>query len=318
MEIRHRSRAALSHRSPKITVVVVGLFGLLLVAFLMASSQSESEAGAGPADTIASNRSSIGSRNNSNKSGRHSSPSFLSNSPIPVFYPEPEHSTSTFRKLQQELATAASAGWIEAIPLPVASTQVPPEILSTCGPEASQRYGAFLDLPHAQPHLALEILKYCALLHHGSGLYLDSSSSLMDTLDHLILELAGSTSTSASINLAVLNDPFVPSSIHSAILYFNPKYANSNRKLAQTMLDIFTKENNSMEELISNPTLLPRALYRSIAADAQVPNLTPGPNGNQWYLFQHSCTIQPLGGRHVTAPVSDYALQSYRYDFNSR
>ena len=118
----------------------------------------------------------------------------------------------------------------------------------------------------------------------------------MDTLDHVL---------SYGKNIAVLNDPFVPRSVHGALLWLK-----DDTKVAANMLQILLT--TSVQVLESSPLLLAKSLYDIIATRAGVGKLSPGPVADNWYLLQHSCTVQPLGGRAVTTPISTYALNSYR------
>lgn len=243
-----------------------------------------------------------GSIISSDGSGNSSSRRALSSSSgatVQVFYDATATSqTSMVRKFQHELAGAGTM--IEAVPLDV---QKPSPASVSNVPGAAERIEELVKAQ--QPHLALEVLKYCSFLNGGSGLFLDASSSiLMDTLEHVLQGIHGGKS-----NLAVVNDGFLPSSIHGALLYMHPNHATTNRKLAQQMLEILITTN--METLLSNPTLLPKSLYDLIAVDSGLGSLTAGA-GDRWYILQHSCTIEPLGGRPATAPISTYALQSYR------
>ena len=151
-------------------------------------------------------------------------------------------------------------------------------------------------LDQLAPHLQIELLKYCALSYYKGGLYVDAESPLMDTLDHIL---------SYNKNLAVLNDPFVPRSIHGALLYLQ-----NEPTVAASMMQILLT--TSAKVLESSPLLLAKSLYDIIATQAGVGKLSPGPASDGWYLFQHSCTVQPLGGRAMTTPISNYALNSFR------
>jgi hypothetical protein len=152
--------------------------------------------------------------------------------------------------------------------------------------------------------LAIELLKYCAFVHYGGGLYLDSTSPLVDTFDHILFSKASTTTTTT--NMAVLNDAFLPRSIHGALL----RLQNNDNDVAKDMLQILLT--TSLPVLESSPLLLAKSLYDLIAAKAGVGKLSAGAVGDDWFFLQHSCTINPLGGRQVTAPVSNYALNSYR------
>ncbi len=201
--------------------------------------------------------------------------------PIRVYYDSTASRSPLFRKFQSELNDG-----IEAIPLDV---HAPPSFLQSCS-GAPERVAGMIEAH--QPHLALEVLKYCAL--QQGGVYVDAASSvLMDTLEHL----------HQGRNVAVLNDPFLPASIHGALLVVQ------NSKIPKSMLEILLT--TKLETLISTPTLLPKSLYDLVATEVGVETLSVGKNG-PWYLLQHTCIMDPLGGRQVTAPISTYALQSYR------
>jgi hypothetical protein len=145
------------------------------------------------------------------------------------------------------------------------------------------------------PHLALELVKYCALLENG-GLFLDSESPLISSVDDAV--------TNKAANIALLNDEYVSRAIHGALLLLN------TGEIAQEMVKVLTSTN--IQILQSSPLLLGRTLYDAITAQASVESLTPGLVGDQWFFYQHKCTIHPLGGRQATAPISSYALNSYR------
>lgn len=223
---------------------------------------------------------------------------------LPVFYHVDSSNTnvnsSILRRLEQDLK---SHDGVQPVNLDL---QSPPAFVGQC-PGASERMTSFLKVQ--QPHLALEVLKYCALMNSGGrGLYLDSSSVLMETLSDIVNGVGGASS--AGKNVAILNDAFLPSSIHGALMYFHSNHAASNQKIAQQMLKLLTE--TPVETLASNPTLIPKSLYDFIATDSGIENIVAGPMGQRWYILQHSCTIEPLGGRQVTAPVSPDALLSYR------
>jgi hypothetical protein len=202
-----------------------------------------------------------------------------------VFYPISAQQTAD--KLQQDLRNCALA---DPIPL---DPQNPPDFLSSC-PDASERLEILLSPSSQQPHLAMELLKYCALSLHVGSVYIDSESPLLVSLDLLLAKRR---------NVAILNDSFLPRAIHGSFLWLQ------DTTVAKDMLKILVT--TSLRVLESSPLLLPRSLYDLLAAQAGVGKLSAGPNGD-WYLWQHSCTVDPLGGRQVTAPISNYALQSYR------
>lgn len=171
-------------------------------------------------------------------------------------------------------------------------------VLDPAGEYVQSCTGASQRLEMLPLHLQWELLKYCALQYYKGGvLYLDAESPLMDTLDHIL---------SYNKNLAVLNDPFVPRSMHGALLYLNK---NSQKDVASNMLQILMT--TAVPVLDSSPLLLAKSLHDIIAMQAGVGKLSAGPAGD-WYLLQHACTVHPLGGREVNTPISNYALNSYR------
>ena len=214
---------------------------------------------------------------------------------IKVYYDATAESSVLFRKFQQEIDAAEPL--IEAIPLDVSKP-------TACPPGPTERIQELLR--DDQYHLALEVLKYCAIAHGGgSGLFIDADHSvLVDTLAQLLQGYGGK-------NMAVLNDPFLPSSIHGGILFFHPNHSVTNIVMAQQMLEILVS--TKLDALVSNPTLLPKSLYDLLAAESSnLSDLAVGPS-DRWYILQHICTVEPLGGRQATAPISAFALQSYRY-----
>jgi len=213
---------------------------------------------------------------------------------VKLFYDVTAESSVLYRKFRQELAAAESL--IEVTPLDVTKPSI-------CPPGPSERIQELLQAE--QYHLALEILKYCAVAHgDGNGFFIDAGASvLVDTLPQLLQGYGGK-------NIAVLNDPFLPSSIHGGLLFFHPNHAATNIAMAKQMLEILVS--TKIEGLLSNPTLLPKSLYDLMTAESSNGSqLTVGPS-DRWYFLQHTCIIEPLGGRQVTAPISVFALQSYR------
>ena len=206
-----------------------------------------------------------------------------------VFYPSSNQQTAA--KLQQDLRNCDIADPI------VLDTKNPPQDLVSSCPGVPERLEVLTGPSAQQPHLAMEVLKYCALSLHPGSSYIDSESPLMVSLDGLL---------SRDSNVAILNDPFLQKTIHGSFLKLQ------DPSVAKDMLQILLTTN--LHVLESNPLLLPKSLYDIIATRAGVGKLSAGPNGdtNSWYLWQHSCTVNPLGDRQVTAPISNYALQSYR------
>jgi len=285
----------------RMMTLLVSLVGaMFMVAVMVVSNTEESELLSQLKRISADNN----NNNNHNIIPRRSL--LFSASDLKVYYDSTVDTSSTiYRKLQHELQSAPATLTLEPVPLNV---HQPPSFLREC-PGASERVQTLLDIQ--QPHLALEVLKYCAFVTSGgTGLYLDSRASvLMDTLEHVVQSIGGGPQQNTN-NLAVLNDPFVAASIHGAILYLHPGHATNNLLLVQRMLEILIS--TKLEVLLSNPTLLPKSLYDLVATGAGTSQLVPGKGGEGWYFLQHSCTIEPLGGRQVTAPISSFALQSYR------
>lgn len=235
---------------------------------------------------------------------------------VPVFYPklpdsyhEYEELSSMTHKLQEDIHNSPVV--TEAMALDM---DHPPAFVKSCGTDVDASVNALERIEilkgSKQPHLALELMKYCALEHYQGGLYIDAQSTLTSTLDH-ILAKTNNSGHNASANLAVLNDPKIASkSIHSGIFYI-AKSSKSNSVVSGMIQLLLT---TSLITLESSPLLLPKSLYDFIATDANVTPLAPGPNSNSWHLLQHTCNLSAsLGQRQVTAPISSYALNSHRY-----
>jgi hypothetical protein len=69
----------------------------------------------------------------------------------------------------------------------------------------------------------------------------------------------------------------------------------------------------STKVLEASPLLLPRTLHDLIANQAHVTSLHAGSVSDSWFLLQHTCHVDPLRRTQVTAGISAYALNSYRY-----
>jgi len=251
---------------------------------------------------------------------------------IPVFFPiytnansETGLASSTVTdKLIQDIQNSPSVG--EVVPLDV---EHPPPFLDSCGsnfitvvtavhgapgPSAAQERFTMLKASR-QPHLAMELLKYCTLEHYRGGLYLDSQSTLSSTLDHIL----GKMTNNSGGNIAVLNDPKIsPDSIHGALLYVDKSYAKKSKKkksvsIVQGMISILLS--TDVKILESSPLLLPKYLYGLIANDMGVTQLSTKSDA-EWYLLQHTCNLGSLGRRELTTPISTYALNSHRLTQN--
>lgn len=294
----------------------------------------------------------MGSKNN-NHSGAGSDAgtkgliSSITGLKIPIFYPKyhPQDNgdgdfgvLSMILKLARDLHNEPIV--TEMIALDV---EQPPSFLKTCGGGGNKNGDAVERLTvlknSQQPHLAFELLKYCALEHYKGGLYVDSHSVLTSTVDQILAnaiippETGSSSYPSSSIsNLAVLNDPQVaPKSIHGGLLFISktaPQETTTEPRrnkggvsgstigpavVVNGMIQVLMTTN--LKVLESSPLLLPKSLYDLIATDSNVAQLAPGGVGNNhvWYMLRHTCTLITTGQRQVTAPISSYALNSHRY-----
>jgi hypothetical protein len=119
---------------------------------------------------------------------------------VKVFSAYMDHSIA--RKQRQDLSASPLVEHI------VLNTNEQAEFLraNSCAEGALERFQKLVD--SSREHLALELFKFCALKQYG-GMYVDPESPLVDTLDHLLAK-AG--------NVAVLNDPSFPRSIHGSLL----------------------------------------------------------------------------------------------------
>ncbi len=219
-------------------------------------------------------------RENKNKNG------------IPVFFPvyNDAESSAVTEKFMQDIQNSPSVG--EIVPLDMKN---PPEFLESCrivGMDVAAVKKRFAELKASrQPHLATELLKYCALKHYQGGLFLDSQSTLSVTVDHIVSDI---TKTKGG-NIAVLNDPKVSvDSIHGAIFYVKKQSGKVVEGMISTLLS------TDVKTLEKSPLLLPKTLYNMVT------------KGDNWYLLQHTCNLFALGQRQVSTPISNYALNSYR------
>lgn len=325
MEIRHRSRMAVktSTASSKRTSTMMygkSLFAVLafcLAAYFGLIHDGPSNGGGATLGGMAPSSSSKSVFGNVGVAAAVPPSTSISGLKVPVFYPklpdsyhEYEELASMIHKLQEDIHNSPIV--TEAIALDM---DYPPAFVKTCGTTSGSNSNAFERIQilkgSKQPHLALELMKYCALDHYNGGLYVDAQSPLTSTLDHILAKTTQSGSD-ASISLAVLNDPKVaPKSIHSGIFYIS-KAASNNNAVVIGMIQLLMT--TSVSTLESSPLLLPKSLYDFIANDAKASPLTPGTNGSTWYLLQHSCNLSAsLGQRQVTASISSYALTSHRY-----
>ena len=144
-------------------------------------------------------------------------------------------------------------------------------------------------------NLAQELFKYCALYEYG-GLYLDAESPLVESFERLI---------SLTQNVAVLNDPIHPKTIHGSVLLLR----EPRSKIAEQMIYVLTT--TPMELLKSSPLFLPRTLYDFIANEISLTELSAGGMGD-WFLLQHKCNTEVLS--HKETNSTSHAMYGYRYE----
>jgi len=156
-------------------------------------------------------------------------------------------------------------------------------------------------LQRQQSHYATELWKYCALhvysRNHGGAVYVDSDSPLLTNL-HTILRPA-----IQGHNLAVLSNSYFPKTIHGSFFYARGATSTSKPSTVPLhMLQVLVTTPTAVLE--TSPLLLPRTLYALIATsiskqDSSIVSLRPGQNGDEWYLMEQTCMINPLI-RHAT------------------
>ena len=304
MEIRHRKNKASKIPKNAVTIALAMVICCLLASKILFQDTGSDNITAGASfPTVQS-----GSKKNNGLK-------------IPVFLPVYTDSngviasTTVTEKLIEDLQSSASIG--EVVYLDV---EHPPTFLESCGSNgiavvaaedgpstpiaAQERFGMLK--ASRQPHLAMELLKYCALDHYKGGLYLDSQSTLSSTLDHVLTKM---TKNSGG-NIAILNDPKIsPDSIHGALLYFDKSKQKQSRTVVQGMINVLLS--TDVKTLQSSPLLLPKHLYDLISKDMGVATLSSKAD-SKWYLLQHTCNLFALGQRELTVPISDYALNSHR------
>jgi hypothetical protein len=273
---RRRPAAASSQRTLVVTVGMAALaFGIVLVLSFFVSKQN------GSSHTSSSIGSSFSSFHLST-----SGSSATSTNAHKVFSAYSEQSTAA--KQRQDLAASPL---VEHIVLN-AKEQV--EFLTShhCTDGAVKR---FQELP---THLAQELWKYCALYTFG-GMYLDAESPLMIPVDQLFSRTQN--------NVAVLADRVLTKSMHGSLLYL----AQPQSSIAESMIEVLLTTSTSVLE--ASPLLLPRTLHDLIANQVHMASLYAGSVSENWFLLQHTCHVDPLRRTQVTAGISAYALNSYRY-----
>jgi hypothetical protein len=272
-----RRPAASSQRTILTTVAMATLaFGVVLaVSSFLLSTQNGS-----------SHTSSIGSSFSSSFSAlqQFTSASSAANA-RKVFSAYSEQSTAA--KQRQDLAASPLVEHI------VLNAQEQADFLSShhCADGAVER---FQELP---THLAQELWKYCALYTFG-GMYLDAESPIMMPVDQLL---------SRTQNIAVLADSALTKSMHGSLLYLAQPQSTIATSMIQVLLTTPTKV------LESSPLLLPRTLHDLIANQVHMASLYAGEVSDNWFILQHTCHVDPLRRTQLTAGISAYALNSYRY-----
>mmetsp|Transcript_27551 Transcript_27551/g.66995 ORF Transcript_27551/g.66995 Transcript_27551/m.66995 type:complete len:759 (+) Transcript_27551:85-2361(+) len=198
-------------------------------------------------------------------------------------------------KLKQDLKQSSLVNTF--VELNAEFTSLPNFVLPACS-KVQPRYEEFQS---THPHLAVELLKYCALAQNDGGLFVDADSPMLTTLEDLLGE-------GLPYNIALLNDEYVSQAVHGALLYLK------DGTIAKQMVQVLTT--TSLEVLKASPLLITKSLYDAIAADAKVGTLVPGTVSNGWYLLQHKCTINPvIGGRQAADYSSKYNI-SDSYSLN--
>jgi hypothetical protein len=341
MEIRHprpsRNAASWSSSPRAAVIALASILGLVVGSILVAIAVQGQEVGNGKG--IAGIGGVAGTGSDATGASKGLSPS-NTGLRIPVFYPKfypKDNGDGDFGVLSMILKLARDLHHEQIVTEVVAlDVDQPPSFLKTCGDGSNGNALERLEVlkNSQQPHLAFELLKYCALEHHKGGLYVDSHSALTSTLDQILSYAVipaepGSSPPSLSIsNLAVLNDPKVaPKSVHGGLLFVSKTAPSENSEprknkggssngsgmVVKGMIQVLMTTN--LRVLESSPLLLPKSLYDFIANDSKVAQLAPGGDGNNhvWYMLQHACTLLTTGQRQVTAPISSYALNSHRY-----
>jgi len=342
MEIRRKTSQSRFPKNVVITVsLIVAVCSALVFVFFFQDSSNEVVAvdndNFGKTSYAASNSNSNNNHSNrSDKINKNESAQNIKNKiglRIPVLYPKysiprqqgvddnDEIMTSSVTvKLVEDLTNSPSV--VELIALDMDN---PPEFIKTCGAfDGKDNPVERIEVlkKSKQPHLAIELLKYCAMEHYRGGLFIDSQSTLSSTVDHILAKTTPGGGTSRS-SLAVLNDPKIsPKSIHGALLYI-ADYSNKSptkSTVVEGMIQLLMTTN--VKVLESSPLLITKSLYDLIAKDMKltqlVPRIDPSKNtkNNHWYLFQHTCSLFSLGQRQLTAPISPYALNSHRLTQN--
>jgi hypothetical protein len=162
-----------------------------------------------------------------------------------------------------------------------------------CIKGVSTRYQEFRE--SKMDHLALELWKYCALSVNG-GLYLDSESPLLASIDDLV---------GKQTNIAVFGDSSFSDTLHGSLLLLREGHSPVATGMLKVLMD------TPLQTLQATPILLPRALHDLVRAQVQG-SILVGANGNDWWLMEQQCIIDPL---RITGQdrISSYRPDSLRY-----
>ena len=143
-----------------------------------------------------------------------------------------------------------------------------------CGEGVLERFNDLLFI--GRRLLAQEIWKYCALSVHG-GMYLDAETPMIPAVEDLL---------DNHHNMAVLSDSVSPDTLHGSFLLIRETHSTVTIEMLRLLM--VTPE----EELNNLPLNLAKTLYRLVKeqVSSSASSLTPGPNGNLWYLLEQECS----------------------------
>lgn len=148
---------------------------------------------------------------------------------------------------------------------------------TSCGASVVTRFDEFARLGYN--HLAVELWKFCAL--HSSkndAVYLDLSNPLTVPLQHLL-------SMSKESSVAILDDTYMPQTIHSSLIIYKGKRSH----VAAKMVELLTK--TPVDVLGKSEVLLPRTLYALIETESGSTH-EPGRAKDSWYFLKQQCNME--------------------------
>lgn len=194
------------------------------------------------------------------------------------------------RKLQQDLSLSLPS---DAVQLSVRFLTLAEQrdlVQSRCGDAAVKQFDLL------QPHLAVELFKWCALsTHSDDAAFIDSSGPLLSRLPQLLQQHATSS-------LAVLGDDYFPQTIHGSLIVLR----RNQQEAAKKMLSLLT--DTDVKVLQASPLLIPRTLYALIAVNAQTNHLTNGANNQHWYLLEQTCKMDVLSRSSTSSTTSSHVV----------